>query len=311
MKLKLGFFLPHLPKDIFENMAVQAEAAGFDYICCDDHLMSPFLSKGSEGLGCYEAWTAMSYLAGKTEKIVLSHMVLVPAFRRPAVLANMAATLDVLSGGRLILTVGAGWYRREFEAYNLPWEKHGARIRREREAIQVIRALWSGQCVDFDGEFYNLKKAELNPRPVQKPAPPIWVAGDSKPSMELAAELGDGWLMHGHAPEEIERMVSKIRPMLGDRVDDFTIASAHAVVMDTDEKAADEKLHRLIPKETWDLFMTADIKKEIRSKISGSSEQCLQRIKEYAQAGINSLTLIFFDPQDVNKFVSEILPELR
>ena len=247
--MELGFFLPHLPKNLFEKMALQAEASGFNFICCDDHLMSPFLNEGSDDLGCYEAWTAMAYLAGKTRNIRLSHMVLVPSFRGPAVLANMAATLDLLSDGRLNLTVGAGWYQREFEAYNLPWEKHSLRIQREREAIQVIRALWTGQRVDFSGDFYQLRGAQLNPRPLQRPAPPIWVAGDSRPSMELAAELGDGWLMHGHAPQEVERLVAKLQPMLGDKADCFSVASAHAIVMGTDTSAADEKLHRLIPED--------------------------------------------------------------
>ena len=171
--------------------------------------------------------------------------------------------------------------------------------------------MWTGQVVDFEGEFYKLKSAQLNPCPLQKPAPPMWVAGDSRPSMELAAKLGDGWLMHGHAPEEAERIVSRFRPMLGDKADGFTIASAHVTVMGSEKAADDDKLHSIIPKETWDLFMTADIKKEIKHRISGSPEQCLQLIKEYAHAGVNNLILIFFDPQDVDLFAREVMPELR
>lgn len=310
MKMELGFFVPHLPREGFVNLAMKAESIGFDFICCDDHLMSPF-EPGDTGFGCYEAWTAMAYLAGKTEKIRLSHMVLVPGFRGPALLANMGATLDVLSGGRLILTVGAGWFEREYEAYHLPWEGHDARIKREREAVKIIQALWTENHVSFEGQFYKVKDATLSPKPLQKPTPPIWISGDSKPSMELAAELGDGWQLHGHSPEEVSRMISRIRPLLGKGKEDFGVGSAHVVILDKDKEEAYAKLKRMIPPETWDRFMTADIRLEIKHRISGSPKECIERIKEYRETGLNRLIFIFFDPNDIDLFAREVLPEIR
>ena len=267
--MELGFFLPHLPREAFINLAISAENIGFDFICCDDHLMSPFEPEETD-FGCYEAWTSMAYLAGKTEKIRLSHMVLIPSFRGPALLANMGATLDLLSGGRLILTIGAGWFEKEFNAYNIPWEGHNGRIKREREAVKIIQSLWKGTYTSFDGEFY-----QLSPKPVQKPAPPIWISGDSTPRMELAAELGDGWQLHGHSPEEVSRMISRIAPLLDKGKEDFAVGSSHVVIMDKDKEKAYTKLRKMIPPETWDRFMTADIRLEIKHRISGSPEDCI------------------------------------
>ena len=308
--MKLGLFLPHIVNPVFEQMALKAETLGFEFICCDDHLMSPFEPEGSQGFGCYEAWTAMSYLAGRTQRIGLNHMVLVPAFRGPGMLAKMAATLDQLSGGRLTLTVGAGWFQKEYDAFQIPWEKHSQRIAREREAVQVIRSLWTQPRVTFKGDFYQLRDAAVDPKPLQQPSPPIIISGDSRPSLELAAEMGDGWMMHGRPPEEANRLISAIRPLLGAKADTFEIASAVVVVLENDEQTARQKLHGMIPRAIWDRFMQADIKKEIRGGIYGSPARCCQELKAFAETGITSLTLIFMDPGDIDRFTNEVLPEL-
>ena len=309
--MKLGFLIHHMANPEFERQARQAEALGFEYICCDDHLMSPFEVQGDGGFGCHEAWTAMSYLAGRTEKVRLNHMVLVPAFRGPGLLAKMAATLDQLSGGRLILTVGAGWFQKEYEAFQIPWETHKQRIAREREAVEVMRALWTQPQVTYHGDYYRLDKAYINPKPLQQPTPPIIISGDSRPSLELAAELGDGWMMHGRTPEEAQRMIAAIRPHLGNKAGRFDIGAAVVMVIDTDEKTARRKLRGLMPQATWDLFMQADIKKEIRGGIYGSPAHCVEQLKAYAQAGITSLTLVFLRPEDIERFSKEVLPNFE
>jgi FMNH2-dependent dimethyl sulfone monooxygenase len=311
MTLKLGLFVPHAPANVFETFAVKADSSGFDFICCDDHLMSPFSPMTPDFQGCYEAWTAMAYLAGKTRRVKLSHMVLVPAFRTPGVLAKMAATLDLLSGGRLILTVGAGWYQKEFQAYSVPWEKHSLRIRREREAIEIIRSLWTEGELTFEGEYYTLRGATVIPKPLQSPSPPIWIGGDSRQSMELAVELGDGWLMHGHSPEEVRRMVLKAKPMIRRRGEVFSFCTAHFVLMGADQEKAEAKLRQIIPEKTWKDFMKAGIRKEIKHRISGTPRECLSRLREYADAGVTHLICIFLDPLDLDLFAKEVLPEFQ
>lgn len=307
--MKLGLFIPHIPNPMFEAMAAKAEALAFHHICCDDHLISPFAPPDADDFGCYEAWTAMAYLAGRTRKVKLSHMALVPAFRGPGVMANMAATLDRLSGGRVILTVGAGWFKKEFIAYQIPWDKHRQRIEREREIIQIIRALWTQPEVDFDGRYYQLRAASLNPKPLQQPSPPIIISGDSRPSLELAAELGDGWLMHGRTPGEAERLISRIRPHLGAKTERFDIAIAVVVVFGEDKTRARRKLKSRTPEAVWDLFMQADIKKEIRGGVYGTPAHCIDQLKAYEAAGITSMTLVFPDPADLDLFLKEVMTQ--
>jgi FMNH2-dependent dimethyl sulfone monooxygenase len=314
MSLELGFFIPPVPPELFIKMALRAEEVGYDFITCDDHMIYPFgapFSDDNQDYGIHEAWTAMSFLAGATRKISVSHMVLVTTFRGPGLLAKMAATLDLFSGGRMDLSVGAGWFEREFKAFNFPWEDHKGRLEREREAVQIIRSLWIEPRVTFKGKYYQLENAEITPKPLQKPAPPIWIGGDSKRSMELAADLGDGWLVHGHQPHEIDKMFRNIRPLLGDRAEGFGLGMAVFVIMGADPDAATRKMKQMISPEVWERFQMAGIRHELNNRISGTPQQCLDRIKAYEKVGLTRFILIFLDPEDAERFAGEVLPQLR
>ncbi len=314
MGLELGFFLPPVPPDEFVKMALRAEEVGYDFVTCDDHMIYPFgasFGQDDQENGIHEAWTAMTYVAGATSKISISHMVLIPTFRGPGLLAKMGATLDLFSGGRMDLSVGAGWFEREFRAFDFPWEKHKGRLEREREAVQIIRSLWTEPQVSFEGKYYRLENAEVMPKPLQKPTPPIWIGGDSKPSMELAAELGDGWLVHGHQPHELDRMFQSIRRLLGDKTEGFGLGSAAFVVMGSDPDAATRKMQEMIPPAVWERFQMAGIKHELNNRVSGNPQQCLDRIKEFEELGMTRFILIFLDPEDTELFAQEVLPELK
>jgi alkanesulfonate monooxygenase SsuD/methylene tetrahydromethanopterin reductase-like flavin-dependent oxidoreductase (luciferase family) len=238
-------------------------------------------------------------------------MVLVVTFRGPGLLAKMGATLDLFSGGRMDLTVGAGWFEREFRAFNFPWEDHKERLDREREAVQIIRALWTQPRVSFAGKYYRLENAEVTPKPFQKPTPPIWIGGDSKRSMELAAELGDGWLVHGHQVHEIDAMFRSIRPLLGDKAGGFGLGAAAFVIMGSDPDAATRKMRQMISPAVWERFQMAGIRHELNNRVSGNPQQCFEQIKQYEKVGLTRLILIFLDPEDAERFGQEVLPELR
>lgn len=313
MALELGFFIPPVPPEEFVKMALRAEEVGYDFITCDDHMIYPFgapFGEDDQEYGIHDAWTAMTYLAGATSRISVSHMVLIPTFRGPGLLAKMGATLDLFSGGRMDLTVGAGWFEREYRAFGFPWMDHKGRLEREREEIEIIRALWSETQVSFKGKYYLLDNAEITPKPLQKPTPPIWVGGDSKGSMKLAAELGDGWLVHGHQPDEIDRMYKKIREILGDRTEGFGLGAAAFVIMGPDPDAATRKMKEMIPQPVWERFQMAGIKHEINNRISGNPQQCLDRIREFDKMGMTRLILIFLDPEDSEWFARDVLPNL-
>jgi probable F420-dependent oxidoreductase len=169
-------------------IAQQAEAAGFDSIWIFDHLLFRFPDQPTGGI--WEAWTLLTALAEATERVDLGTIVLCVPFRNPAVLAKMADTLDEISGGRLILGLGAGWHQPEFDAFGVPFDHKAPRF---EEAIQIITSLLREGKVDFTGTYYSAPNCELRPRGPSPRGPEILIAS-SKPRMHsLTARYADSW----------------------------------------------------------------------------------------------------------------------
>ena len=186
----------------YKAVAQAAEKAGFDFMSVNDHLIVPaklgspypYTQGGvwsAAGHGhCFEMITALGFLAGCTERLrLLTSVMVVP--HRPAVLtAKMIATLDVLSEGRVILGVGAGWMREEFRLIGAPFEDRG---RATDEYIEAFKELWTKETSTYRGRHVSFEDAVFAPKPVQKPHPPIWVGGESQAALRRTARLGDAW----------------------------------------------------------------------------------------------------------------------
>lgn len=167
---------------------VLAEELGYDSLWMADHLMH-----GHDG-GILEGWTTLCLLAGRTRRIGLGTIHLAHAFRHPALTAKMAATLDALSGGRLIFFYDAGWGRHEIEAYGLDWPERAELIERMGEGLTLIKALWTGEPVSFEGRYYHTRAAICRPTPAQRPRPPIWLGEAHDPAfLAVVAEHAGGW----------------------------------------------------------------------------------------------------------------------
>jgi probable F420-dependent oxidoreductase len=201
---------PYCDRKFAERMAVEAEERGINGIFIWDHYMLP------DGNRTLDAYVLLSYLAAKTERIRLGTCVTPLPFRNPAMLAKIIATLDVLSEGRTIVGVGAGWHRPEFEAYS-EWSDASVRVRKTREALELMTQLWTKEEVDFKGEFYSAKGAVLEPKPIQTPHPPLWFGTTGKMMLKLAARYGSGWITPvGTSLEEYERYSKTLRNQLPD-----------------------------------------------------------------------------------------------
>jgi FMNH2-dependent dimethyl sulfone monooxygenase len=172
-----------------QKTALLAEKIGLSSIWVPDHLLNPIKGYDAPSL---EAWTTLTAIAAGTQHIELYHTTICQGVRYPAVLAKMCATLQDVANGRFRLSLGAGWFHREFLAYGLPWEEHDARIDRSREQIEIVTRLWTEPTVNYHGTYYTLTDGCLEPKPSSIP---LWWGGESEPSRELAADHCDGWLM--------------------------------------------------------------------------------------------------------------------
>lgn len=170
------------------GLARQAEAEGLDSVWVFDHLIFRFGTAPASGT--WEGWTVLSAVADATQRVELGTLVLCTAFRNPAVLAKMASTLDEISGGRLILGLGAGWHEPEFAAFGIPFDH---RVARFGEAIRIIAPLLRTGKVDFVGEYYAAREAELIPPDPRPGGPPILVAAEGPRMLRLTAEFADLW----------------------------------------------------------------------------------------------------------------------
>ena len=176
------------PYALVRAMAKQAEATGFDSIWLYDHLLSRRPEEPTQGI--WECWTILTALAEATERVELGTLVLCSPFRNPALLAKMADTLEEVSGGRLILGLGAGWHKPEFDAFGFPFDHLASRF---EEALKIIVPLLREGKVDFRGTYYRAEECELRPRGPRPGGPPILVAGLKPRMLRLTAEHADAW----------------------------------------------------------------------------------------------------------------------
>jgi F420-dependent oxidoreductase-like protein len=171
------------------------EATGWDAACVTDHFMPNTRDRVGDVLEC---WSTLSALAAQVPRIRVGTIVLGNTYRHPAVVAKMAATLDVISGGRLLLGLGAGWQENEHEAYGIPFYTTGERLGRLDEACQVIKALWTQPKATFAGRYYRLQDAPLMPKPVQAPHPELMIGGGGeKVTLKVVARHADHWNVWG------------------------------------------------------------------------------------------------------------------
>jgi alkanesulfonate monooxygenase SsuD/methylene tetrahydromethanopterin reductase-like flavin-dependent oxidoreductase (luciferase family) len=171
---------------LVNTAAVEADRLGFWGIAMPDH----YLRAEGRDDATLDSWFALAHLASTTKTVHVGTMVTPIPFRPPAILAKMVATLDVISNGRTFLGVGAGWSRREFEAYG-QWDGPAVRVSRTEEGVRLILSLWTERKTDFQGKYYRSKEGVLQPKPIQKPHPPLLFGGSGPRMLKLAAKYGD------------------------------------------------------------------------------------------------------------------------
>ena len=198
--LRVGLKLSGQDTDVDELRAVWriADEAGFDHLWDFDHLAS--IGAGGPDRPVFEGWALQAAMAVATSRVRIGCMVTGNTYRHPVLLAKLATTVDHLSGGRLEFGIGAAWAEVEHQMYGIEGLDH--RVGRLSESLRVITSLWTEDRTDFEGRYYHLRDAIANPKPVQRPRPPIWIGAGGDQTIRLVARYADVWNVSGGASRE-------------------------------------------------------------------------------------------------------------
>jgi len=296
----------------------RAEDLGFDSAMLIDHLL---VAPPAYRTTWLEPITLLAALSGVTRTIQLGTLVLVLPFREPVQFAKQWATLDVLSGGRSILGVGVGWMEKEFEAVGIPHRERGARM---NELLELITALWTQESVTYEGRYYRVADVQLDPKPVQRPHPPIWIGGGTQPSEKIygqqvpsvepvlrrIAKYAKTWVPHSSATAE---MVDKdwndlLRYMaeVGRHASDVSkVYSNFVYILKPGQR----------PEEAAPFFRTysgMDLEYWQEFYLLGEAEQVAERIRGKIEAlgGVDHLILnpLNWEPEHLEVLARDVLP---
>lgn len=227
-----------------KKIAQDCESLGYDSLWAMDHFMWGINEAGS----VFEAWTLLTALATETKSIKLGPLVACNSFRNPTLTAKIAATLDVISKGRLIFAYGAGWKDIEYRAYGFPFEDPVTRVKKMKEGITLIKKLWTEERISFKGEFYEANNAVCKPKPMQKPHPPIMIGGGGeKYTLKIAAEIGDIWDRWGASIEEYRRKVNILQEHcdnIGRSMDDIELSWSGPFLIGKDKEQLNNKIRQ-------------------------------------------------------------------
>jgi F420-dependent oxidoreductase-like protein len=271
--------------DSLKNLATKAENLGFDSFWVMDHFHQ-ISAVGKQEDSMLEGWTTISVLAGITSKIKLGTLVTGIIYRHPSVLAKMGATLDVLSKGRLFMGIGAAWNQEESFAYGIPFPPNKERLLRLEEAIQIIRKMWTEEepAATFNGKYYQISNAYCNPKPIQKPSPPIMVGGSGeRHTLKIVAKYADACNLYGSA-ETIKRKLSVLNEhckSVGRDYDSILKTKLGFIVIDNDKEMVEKRVQQIskvIPKEQVGEFV-----------IYGTPEDVLKQIELLEEVGVRYL----------------------
>lgn len=287
------------------EVVLECERLGFDSVWVYDHLQFTYGPT-------LECWTAQAALAEATHNIRIGPLVTCNAFRYPAVLTKMAATVDMISKGRLNFGIGAGWHEDEAAACGIPFPRASIRIEMLDEALQIIKRLWTQDEVIFKGRYYQLDKAISLPKPVQKPHPPILVGGEGEKMLRLIAKHANAWNTGFSSPEgfrEVNARLEKACKQTGrDRSEIENTFQSRIVIAEKDEDAVKRA-------EEWREERKGSVDDpDWKFAVKGSPETCKRVLQTYVDVGVTHFTLLFADAptlKPLRLFANEVIPTFR
>jgi len=300
-EIKFGVFLPFYAFrntktgslfNLIRDIVLECERLGYHSVLLDDHLM---LNK----MPILECWTTLSALSSATETVRLGTMVTCNSFRNPALLAKMVATVDNISNGRLELGIGAGVQKNEHNAYGFPFPSTKARIERLNEAVEIIKKLWIEEKATYNGKHYMIRDAVCEPKPVQKPHPPLTIGGGGeKLTLQVTARHADSYDW-GYIPsvEEYKRKLKVLEKhcnAVGRTFNEIEKSCwpAGQIFIGADRKELENKASRLLPK-------GVSMEDFMRTSFVDTPEDFIKQLQQYLDLGVTHFMLFFGDLPDL------------
>ena len=287
------------------------EASGWDIACLSDHFMPN--TKDREG-AVLECWSTLAALAATVPRMRIGTIVLGNTYRHPAVLAKMAAQVDIISNGRLLLGMGAGWQQSEHDAYGIPFYTLRERLERLDETCEVLRSLWTQRRSNFKGRYYQLSDAPLEPKPAQKPHPELMIGGaGERVTLRIVAKHADHWNVWG-GPRVLARKNAILEEhcVKVGRNSKEIIRSVNMALLITDNQADIERLAQTIASR-----LGAHVADARDTCLAGTPDQIREQLNQLKAAGATTLFIpTMFRPvselgHDLDTFITEIAPDFR
>ncbi len=294
-------------------IAQACERLGYEGLFTSDH----YLSVAGAEPGSNEAWSILAALAARTERLRLGTMVSPVTFRLPVVLAKAATTVDRISGGRVDLGMGAGWWEEEHRTHGIPFPPAPERMELLEEQLEIVHGLWSHEVFSFESRHYALEACRFVPKPVQRPHPPIIVGGEGGPRIaRLVAQWADEFNRVGGTPDEVRVSFERVREVADragrDQASLTTSLMTWVFVGRTEGewRARADRARTLDPRTAT---LETYLEELANDCIVGTVEQAIDRMNAYAEAGVQRFVLnhgLFDDLEQIELVATEILPKV-
>jgi probable F420-dependent oxidoreductase len=294
------------------KVALEAEKSGFDGLFICDHLMGR--NEETYRQPCLDPWVTLGALAQATKKITLGTLVSAVGFRYPSLLAKMGATLDHISGGRMMLTVGAGWHEPEYKAYGIPFPQVGVRMQQLRDAVQIIRSMWTQDPATFEGKSFKVDGAWCYPQPV---SPKIWVGGGGeKMLLQIVADLADGWNAVGLSADEYARKIEVLRKLCevaGRKLNTIERSYYGTCLIGSTENEFRESFNRHYGqyRKTEESMETFVERMRSTRPLIGTAAEVEEKMKGFQELGVSYFILYFPDKEGLGlmrRFADLVMP---
>lgn len=293
----------------YRQLWLECERLGYDWVSVFDHFV-PIMSDPDGP--CFEGPTLLAGLAAQTSRIRCGILVVGNTYRNPAQLAKIGTTIDYISGGRLELGIGAGWWDLEHHEYGIPFYTTGRRINMLGEAVQIIKSLWTQSRTTFQGRYYTIANAHSEPKPLQQPHPPIWVGGAGEQlTLRVVARSADGWNTFLMPQEEYQHKLDVLTEhcrVAGRDPTDIRKSLGFMPVIAESETEVSRRLEGLAR------MRGIGVESLRRQIIVGPPESCAEQILSFVHMGVGDFLILARAPYDyrtLELFIERVAPVVR